>query len=174
PHHPDTWDDLYAPVINGAANQTPTPPVSVSAESAGELSWDLFEALIAEIFDRESDRVILTSRGRDHGADVVAIGQGKDENVLIQVKTTRSDKLDSEEAIREVEGSLRYFESALGLRFTTKCLHTNVRAFSKRTRKAAAIYDVRLEGEDWLRKALARHPIRVADVVARNAQRQSI
>ena len=80
----------------------------------------------------------------------------------------------SEEAIREVEGSLLYFESALGLKFTGKCLHSNVRGFSKRTRKAAAIYDVRLEGEDWLRKALSRHQIRVADVVARNAQRQSI
>lgn len=174
PVQPVSMDELVDSVIKGAANQTPTPPVYLSAESASQLSWDLFEALIAEIFDRESDRVILTSRGRDHGADVVAIGHGGDENVLIQVKTTRSDNLDSEEAIREVEGSLRYFESALGLRFTTKCLHTNVRAFSKRTRKAAAIYDVRLEGEDWLRKALARHTIRVADVVARNAQRQSI
>lgn len=174
PVQPVSMDELVDSVIKGAANQTPDPPVYLSAESASQLSWELFEALIAEIFDRESDRVILTSRGRDHGADVVAIGHGGPDNVLIQVKTTRSDKLDSEEAIREVEGSLRYFESTLGLKFTVKCLHTNVRGFSKRTRKAAAIYDVRLEGGDWLCKALSRHQIRIADVVARNAQRQAV
>jgi len=167
-------DELVDSVIKGAANQTSNPPVYLSAESASKLSWELFEALIAEIFDRESDRVILTSRGRDHGADVVAFGHGGNENVLIQVKTTRSEKLDSEEAIREVEGSLRYFESILGVKFTAKYLHTNVCGFSKRTRKAAAIYDVRLQGGDWLCKALSRHQIRVADVVARNAQRQTV
>ena len=174
PMQPVSMDELVDSVIKGAANQTPNAPVFLSAESASQLSWELFEALIAEIFDRESDRVILTSRGRDHGADVVAIGHFGNENVLIQVKTTKSDKLDSEEAIREVEGSLRYFESTLGVKFTAKYLHTNVRGFSKRTRKAAAIYDVRLEGEDWLRKALSRHKIRVADVVTRNAQRHSV
>jgi HJR/Mrr/RecB family endonuclease len=167
-------DELFDSVIKEAASKTPNPPVYLDTKSACQLSWELFEALIAEIFDRESDRVILTSRGRDHGTDVVAIGHGGKENVLIQVKTTRSDKLDSEEAIREVEGSLRYFETTLGLKFTMKCLHTNVRAFTRRTRKAAAIYDVRLEGEEWVSKALARHKIRVADVVARNAQRQSV
>jgi HJR/Mrr/RecB family endonuclease len=167
-------DELFDSVIKGAANLAPNTPVYLSAESACALSWELFEALIAEIFDRESDRVILTSRGRDHGTDVVAIGHGGKENILIQVKTTKSDKLDSEEAIREVEGSLRYFESALGVTFTGKILHSNARGFSKRTRKAAAIYDVRLEGEDWLRSALKRHCIRIGDVIARNGNRQSL
>ncbi|MEY4568992.1 MAG: hypothetical protein RLZZ398_431 [Verrucomicrobiota bacterium] len=171
---PVNMDELVDSVIKGAANQAPVEPVYLTSESACQLSWELFEALIAEIFDRESDRVILTSRGRDHGTDVVAIGHEGKENVLIQVKTTKSDKLDSEEAIREVEGSLRYFEAALGLKFTRKCLHTNVHGFSKRTRKAAGIYEVRLEGEEWLRNALLRHQIRISDVVARNAQRQAV
>jgi hypothetical protein len=174
PVQPVSMDELVDSVIKGAANQTSSPPVYLSADSASKLSWELFEALIAEIFDRESDRVILTSRGRDHGADVVAIGHRGVENVLIQVKTTRFEKLDSEEAIREVEGSLRYFESTLGVRFTAKYLHTNVIGFSKRTRKAASIYNVQLEGKDWLSNALSRHNVRVADVVARNAQRQSV
>jgi hypothetical protein len=174
PAQPVSMDDLVDSVIKGAASETPNPPVYLNAESACKLSWELFEALIAEIFDRESDRVILTSRGRDHGTDVVAIGYGGNDNVLIQVKTTKFDKLDSEEAIREVEGSLRYFESTLGVKFTAKNIHTNARGFSKRTRKAAAIYDVRLEGLDWLCKALYRHQIRIADVISRNAQRQAL
>lgn len=174
PVQPVSMDELVESVIKCSANQPSNHPVYLSAESASNLSWELFEALIAEIFDRESDRVILTSRGRDHGADVIAIGHGLNENLLIQVKTTRSEKLDSEEAIRQVEGSLRYFESTLGVKFSTKCLLTNVKGFSRRTKKSADIYNVRLFGSEWLSVALSRHQIRVADVVARNAQRQSI
>ena len=69
---------------------------------------------------------------------------------------------------------MRYFESTLGLKFTKKLLHTNASSFSKRTQKAAKIYDVRVEGEEWLSKALSLHQIRVSDVVARNAQRKSL
>lgn len=174
PVQPVSMDELVDSVIKGAATQSPSPPVYLGFDSASRLSWELYEALIAEIFDRESDRVILTSRGRDHGADVIAIGHGCGENVLVQVKTTTSDKLDSEEAIRALEGSLRYFEAALGLMFTTKLVVTNVGKFSRRTRNAAAIYNVRIEGVEWLRKALSKHRIRMGDVVARNAQRQSI
>jgi hypothetical protein len=173
PVQPVNMDELVESVIKGAASPDANTPVYLTAESACQLSWDLFEALIAEIFDRESDRVILTSRGRDHGADVIAIGHEGSENVLIQVKTTKSAKLDSEEAIREVEGSLRYFESTLGLKFTRKSIYTNVSGFSKRTRKVAAIYKVCLEDASWLRKSLARHKIRVSDIVVRNAQRQN-
>jgi hypothetical protein len=173
PVQPVNMDELVESVIKGAASPESNTPVYLNAESACLLSWDLFEALIAEIFDRESDRVILTSRGRDHGADVIAIGHEGSENVLIQVKTTKSAKLDSEEAIRQVEGSLRYFESALGLKFTRKSIYTNVSGFSKRTRKVAAIYNVCLEDASWLRKSLARHKIRVSDIVVRNAQRQN-
>ena len=175
PIQPVNIDELVESVIKGAANSGEiSSPVYLNVQAACGLSWDLFEALIAEIYDRESDRVILTSRGRDHGTDVVVIGHEGGENVLIQVKTTRSAKLDSEEAIREVEGSLRYFESTLALKFTRKSLHTNVRGFSRRTKKAADIYNVQLAGEDWLRKAIERHQIRLSDVLARNAQRQSV
>lgn len=174
PVQPVSMDELVDSVIKGAASDTPKPPVYLNAESACSLSWELFEALIAEIFDRESDRVILTSRGRDHGADVVAIGYGEKHNVLIQVKTTKADKLDSEEAIHQVEGSLRHFESTLGIKFTLKNIHTNARYFSRRTLKKATLYNVQLEGRNWLEKALSRHQIRIADVVSRNAQRQSV
>jgi hypothetical protein len=169
-----SMDEIVEAVIKGAANLTPAPPVFLDVEAACQLSWDLFEALIAEIFDRESDRIILTSRGRDHGADVVVIGHEGKRNILVQVKTTRSNKLDSEEAVREVEGSQKYFEASLGLKFAEKHLHSNIRDFSKRTRKAATIYGVRLEGEQWLQKALSRHKVRVSDVVSRNSQRQSV
>ena len=139
-----------------------------------ELSWDLFEALIALLFEKESEQVILTSRGRDHGADVIILGHHDGSNRLIQVKTTRSRRLDSEQAVREVEGSLRYFEAKLGVKFGVKQLHTNVRDFSGRTKKSAKIYGVRLYGEVWLSEALSKHSIRISEVVTRNSLRQSL
>jgi len=146
----------------------------LTLEDACKLPWDLFEALVAEIFERESERVILTSRGRDHGADVVVVGHESGDNILVQVKATSARKLDSEQAVREVDGSARYFEDKLGLKFSAKNVHSNARAFSRRTRSAAKIYAVTLAGEDWLKKSLKRHQIRVADIVARNALRVSV
>lgn len=169
-----SMDELVESVIKGLADQPNNCPDYLNTETAIALSWELFEALIAEIFHRESDRVILTSRGRDHGTDVIVIGHENDVNLLIQVKTTRSDKLDSVEAIQQVEGSMRYFESTLGIAFPTKCVLTNARRFSRRTKKFAAQYSVKLLGAEWLEKALSRHQIRIADVISRNAQRQNV
>ena len=167
-------DELFDSVIRGAAPGITESPVVLTVENACLLSWDLFEALVAEIFERESDRVILTSRGRDHGADVVVVGHSSGRNLLIQVKTTQSRKLDSEEAVREVEGSLRYYEAKLGVKFMGKHLHTNANGFSRRTRKAAEIYGVELADQSWLKSALSKHAIRIASVVARNSARQSL
>jgi superfamily II DNA or RNA helicase len=167
-------EELFASVIKGASGDVQDAPVYLTAETARSLSWDLFEALIALIFDRQADQVILTPRGRDHGADVIVLGHQDGTNRLIQVKTTSSRKLDSEEAVRQLEGSIRYFEASLGKTFPSKDLFTNVRDFSKRTRKAAKIYGVSLHGEDWLRHSLTQHPIRVSEVVARNARRQGL
>jgi hypothetical protein len=174
PVQPVSMDEIFETVIRGAGKRVPTAPVRLNIEQACKLSWELFEALIAEIFSRESDRVILTSRGGDHGTDVVVIGHGGGLNILIQVKTTKFAKLDSEHAIREVEGSLKFFESTLGLRFTQKSIHTNAPKFSRRTRKRAGEYGVTLNDRNWLKSALSKHQIRIGDVISRNAQRESL
>jgi SNF2 family DNA or RNA helicase len=169
-----SMDEVFETVLKGVAFKSSPIPVFLDLEKACKLSWELFEALVAVIFDRESDRVILTSRGRDHGADVVVMGYGRQTNILIQVKTTMSDSLDSEQAIREVEGSLRFFESKLKVTFHQKRIHTNASHFSRRTRKAAGLYDVSLQGRDWVKSALAKHQIGIGEVIARNAQRKSL
>jgi hypothetical protein len=169
-----SMEEVFESVFKGAGPAMDTTPVALKLEQACKLSWEHFEALIAEVFSREADRVILTSRGRDHGTDVVVIGHESGSNILIQVKTTKSGKLDSEQAIREVEGSLRFFESKLGKKFERKSLHTNVPQFSRRTRRAAGLYGVTLEGRDWLSRALERHAISYGDVITRNAQRESL
>jgi superfamily II DNA or RNA helicase len=173
PVQPVTMNEIVDTILRGEVSPSGTGE-PLKWEAAAKLSWDLFEALIAEVLTRESDRVILTPRGRDHGADVVAIGFEGRENILIQVKTTTLAKLDSEEAVREVEGSKLHFESILGLPFNKKRLHTNVRDFSRRVANAGKLYGVELLGADWLKSALAKHVVTLGDVIARNAHREAI
>ena len=84
-----------------------------------------------------------------------------------------ASKFDSEEAVRELEGSKPFFENALGLTFKGKHLHTNAKAFSRRVEKAAKLYKVNLAGADWLKSALSTHNITLSDVISRNAHRQA-
>lgn len=146
----------------------------ISIDRAVKLSWDHFEALIACIYEPEADQVILTSRGRDHGADVLVLGHKVDGNILIQVKTTASSKLDSEAAIRELKGAEPFFVNALNRRFQVKRLHTNAEHLSRRTIKAATLYKTDAQGRSWLAKALKMRAVTMSDVVARDAQRESI
>jgi len=61
---------------------------------------------VAVLYERDARRVILTPSGSDHGCDVVVLGWGPQrENLLIQCKATSHDELDSEMAVREVEGA---------------------------------------------------------------------
>jgi superfamily II DNA or RNA helicase len=174
PVQPVTMDEIVSTIFRGSDSGPVEEGERLSLDAATKLNWDLFEALVAEIFGRESDRVILTPRGRDHGADVVVIGHQGRENLLVQVKTTMSPKLDSEEAVRELEGAKPFFENSLGLSFKGKQLHTNVRTFSRRVEKAAKLYGVNLAGADWLRAALTTHRITLSDVISRNAHRQAL
>lgn len=174
PVQPVTMDEIVSTIFRGSDSGPVKEGERLSLDAATKLNWDLFEALVAEIFGRESDRVILTPKGRDHGADVVVIGHGGRENLLVQVKTTMSPKLDSEEAVRELEGAKPFFENSLGLAFKGKQLHTNVRTFSRRVEKVAKLYGVNLAGTDWLGAALSTHKVTLSDVISRNAHRQAL
>jgi superfamily II DNA or RNA helicase len=147
----------------------------VDLESALRLSWSLFEALIATIYEKDAKRVILTPGGSDHGCDVVVIGlQTKSENLLIQCKMTSRDELDSEVAVREIEGSRPFYERSLGVSFNRRCLHTTAKKFSRRTRRAAELCKVELHGRSWLADMLAKTQIEKAKVIAADNKRERI
>lgn len=117
-----------------ATDAASVPPAALELAAALRLSWRLFEALIAVLYERDAERVILTPGGSDHGCDVVVLGWGADrENLLIQCKATSLNELNSEVAVREVEGARPYYESALGVSFNKRCLHTTARRVSRRT-----------------------------------------
>lgn len=147
---------------------------NLTAKEANSLSWEHFEALVALLYDSESERVILTPTSRDHGVDVVVINHRSLGNLLIQVKTTTTGVLDSEEAIRQLEGARRFYEQALSLRFRKMRVHTNVSKFSSRTLKAAKIYKTEPLGADWIEASLKEKPVSIGDIIGRNAQRTSI
>lgn len=167
--------EMFREVFGQKGNtSSPKPKPKLAPSEAQALSWEHFESLIACIYETEADRVILTPRGRDHGVDVVVIGHRTNANILIQVKTTTTGALDSEEAIRQLEGGRRFYENALGLKFTKTRVHTNVNKFSSRTLQAAKIYKTEALGFDWIESILKKTPITMADIITRNAQRVSI
>lgn len=139
------------------------------------LSWRLFEALIAVLYERDAERVILTPGGSDRGCDVVVLGWGADrKNVLIQCKATSNKVLDSEVAVREVEGSRSFHENALGVSFSQRCLHTNARRVSRRTLQFAKGCGVIVHDRAWIFTELARSSITLADLLAKDASRERI
>jgi hypothetical protein len=135
----------------------------------------LFEALIAVLYEKNAERVILTPGGSDHGCDVVVLGWGADrENVLIQCKATSLKELNSEVAVREVEGARPFYENALGISFNQRCLHTTARRVSKRTIQAAKICGVSVHDQSWLFTELARADISLADLLAKDDSRERV
>ena len=150
-------------------------PITLDLAAALSLSWRLFEALIAVLYERDAERVILTPGGSDRGCDVVVLGWGAGrENVLIQCKATSLKELDSEVAVREVEGARPFYENALGVLFRQRCLHTTARRVSKRTLQFAKICGVTVNDRAWLSTELARSSITLAALLAKDASRERV
>jgi hypothetical protein len=168
-----TDSELIASVLAPSATSVPHAPLDLTA--ALRLSWRLFEALIAVLYERDAERVILTPGGSDHGCDVVVLGWGADrKNVLIQCKATSLKELNSEVAVREVEGARPFYENALGISFSQRCLHTTARRVSKRTLQSAKICGVSVHDRSWLSTELARADIPLAALLAKDASRERV
>ena len=158
-----------------APHATSVPSAALDLASALRLSWRLFEVLIAVLYERDAERVILTPGGSDYGCDVVVLGWGIDlKNVLIQCKTTSLKELNSEVAVREVEGARPFYESALGVSFNQRCLHTTARRVSKRTLHAARICGVSVHDRSWLSAELKKANISFSVLLAKDASRERV
>ena len=163
-------DQVLAPQRSPAATAT-----VLDLAAALRLPWRLFEALVALLYERDAQRVILTPGVSDHRWYVVVLGWGAQrENVLIQCKATSHDELDSESAVREVEGARPYYENALGVSFHQRCLHTPARRLSKRTLHAAGICKISVRDRAWLSAELGRSRISLADLLTKDASRERV
>ncbi len=162
-------ESVLGPNVATAASAT------LDLTAALRLSWRLFEALVAVLYERDAERVILTPGGSDHGCDVVVLGWGPQrENVLIQCKATSRNELDSEVAVREVEGARPYYENALDVSFRRRCLHTTARRLGKRTLHAAQICGVSVHDRSWLSAELGRARISLEDVLVKDSSRERV
>lgn len=169
-----TAPELISAIFNQAGDGSKSAQV-IDLQTAMRLSWRHFEALIACLYEKEAESIILTTVGSDHGCDVVVLGWGAErENLLIQCKRTDRDKLDSEHAVREIEGARPFYEQALGLSFKRRCLHTTAKKFSRRTRRAAELCNVTLYGRSWLADMLARTKTYMATVLDADCNRRRI
>jgi hypothetical protein len=165
-----TDSELIESVLAPSAAAVFTPVVDLGA--ALRLSWRLFEALIAVLYERDAERVILTTGGSDRGCDVVVLGWGAArENLLIQCKATSLNELNSEVAVREVEGARPFYEGALGVSFSMRILHTTASRVSRRTLLAARICGVTVNDRAWLSSELARAGIGLKAILAKDASR---
>ena len=168
-----TDSELIGSVFN--TDSGPTSDTVLGLAAALRLSWRLFEALIAVLYEREAKRVILTPGGSDHGCDVVVLDWGKNhENILIQCKATTNTELNSEVAVRDIEGARPYYENALGVAFRQRCLHTTAPKFGKRTLQAAKVCGVTIKDRAWLAAELAQNRVKLAAVLARDANRERV
>jgi hypothetical protein len=165
--------ELIAELFGRAQSGERTLGNPLSLEAALHLSWQMFEALIAVLYARAAERVILTPQSADHGSDVVVLGWGPNrDNVLIQCKFTKGDKLDSDEGIRAVCSSAPFFERPLGETFSRKVLHTTAKRFGPRSKHAAQICSVELCGREWLEQALREHKPTLMEVLERDCRRE--
>lgn len=167
-----TETELFDGILRG--NAPDTTPKFLTLEDAIKLSWELFEALIACLYEKDSERVILTPKGSDHGADVAVLNHKDHGHMLVQVKTTSKLSLDSGAAICELEGAGPFYERTLGLKIPTRCLHSNSERFSKKTKEMGKLYQTTIHGKSWLRESLIRQPQTRAQVIARNAKREAL
>jgi hypothetical protein len=167
-------DELINEVFGRPAVR-PSETQPVNLQDALRLSWRLFEALIATLYQKDAERVILTPGGTDHGCDVVVLSLGVEhENLLIQCKSTTRDDLDSEAAVREIVGARPYYEKALGVTFNRRCLHTTAKNFSRRTRRAAELCGVTLCGRSWLTDTLEKAQIDQSAILLADTKRERI
>jgi SNF2 family DNA or RNA helicase len=144
------------------------------AEDVAGLSWELFEALVAEIYSRDARDVILTLRSADHGCDVVVLGHDSAENRLIQCKHTTARVFEGDVAIREVASSRAHYENRLGERFPHLAVCTPCRKFSRQSREAALLHNVELFDADWLQTRITAHNVSHGDLLRRTNQRRKV
>lgn len=166
-----TETELFDGILRG--NALEQSPKFLTVEDARKLSWELFEALIACLYEGDAKRVILTPKGSDHGADVVVLGHREHGNILVQVKTTSKSTLDSGAAVCELEGAGPFYERTLGLKIPLRCLHSNTERFSKKTKEMGKLYRTQIYGISWLTQSMAKQPLTRAQVIARNAKREA-
>lgn len=130
------------------------------------ISWEKFEALVAELLARENEsEALLTQASNDKGCDVVLRTSKGD--ILIQCKSTGGTQLRGDSFVREVHAAKKYYQNALNVQKFQLAVYTNARKYTREGIKAAKMHDVQLFSREDLSKLLRRHSVTLTDLLRR-------
>lgn len=161
--------------VFGASPKPPSrPPRALTAESLDSISWQDFEALVAEIFARRASDAYLTPGGSDGGIDVVVLEDKKYGNMLVQCKYVSARKLSSDLAFRQILGAKPIAEERLGVSINNLAVFSSAQGLTGKSRRAARACDVHFFGRDWLKSSLSEQTITRAHLIKRLADRRSL
>jgi len=160
-HHPEF------PTLSGFEKKSWSPERQITSENLKELSWNQFEALCAEILQKEysASSCWLTHNGPDFGADVVLVLE--DEGALVQCKHTIGNLYDGYHAIQEVHSAKVKYEAELNKRFERLIFITNAPRLGGKLRKLAKQYSVEVIDGNHLSELLSKHSVSYLAVVNR-------
>ena len=163
------------PKLDGIDQKTWSPERQITSENLRELSWQQFEALCAEILQKEysASSCWLTRNSADFGADVVLVLEGS--GVLVQCKHTTGNLYDGYHAIQEVHSARVRYEAELNKSFDRLVFITNAARLSRQLRNLAKQYSVEVIDGNLLTDLLRKHRISYQAVLSRlNKDRISV
>jgi len=145
----------------------------INIEDVTALSWEHFEALIAEIYAVNAKEVKLTSKSSDHNCDVVVIGE--EQNILIQVKHHANiESIEGINPIYEIDSARDYYEDKLNLKFEKLLVYTTSRKYEKQATETAKRLNVELKKYQDLKIDLSEKQITFEQVLRRDRNRPPI
>jgi superfamily II DNA or RNA helicase len=147
--------------------------IVITVENIPKLSWEHFEALVAEIYAVNAKEVKLTPKSGDHKCDVVVIGEKQ--HMLIQCKHhVNKERAEGIGPIYEIDSSREYYENKLNLTFERLLVYTTSLKFEKQAIDVAKNKNVDLKKFEDLKKDLSDHQITFEQILRRDRNRFSI
>jgi SNF2 family DNA or RNA helicase len=175
PSEDEMQREIFERVVETPA--TAEPIKNLSPEDVRLLPWDRFEALIALLEEKRGAKVVLTPRGGDDKADVIAI-KGKHVR-LIQCKHSLWSAYIDADVVGEVVGAIDLYRIRhlrdLPASMSLFPVIVSNGTFTSMARKAAAECDVELIGDLELWKLLSQTPCTRAELeVIENRRAESM
>lgn len=171
PSEEEMQEELLSDVLSDTACAGPVQ--RVTGDYLRTLPWERFEALVALLEEKQGSRVLLTPRGGDDKADVIAM-HGQDLRLVQCKHTVWGDSIDAD-ALAEIvmaldTYSIRYL-GPLQRRHTLHAIVVTNGIFTHAAKSQARERDIELVSKQELCAALEQTPCTPGEVEAMEARR---
>jgi SNF2 family DNA or RNA helicase len=160
--------EQVVPTPGGFGRRVRTLEKRITSEDLKGLSWEDFEALCAELLQKEygASSCFLTGHGSDYGADVVLYNEKN--GILIQCKhTSTTNKYEGYSAIQEVFSSKVRYGDKLGRSFDRLIFITNATRLGRKLKELADEYSVEIIDGSQISDLLNKHTISLQSIISR-------